>query len=485
MNGKNYYLIIAFNIALSIIIFPQKKFNKIAEINWIQIDSMNEERFQHAIAVLPNGNILVSGGSGGGQGNPDKRSAEIYDFNTGKWRYTNPMNVPRSLHKLLLLKTGKVMAIGGYKERSCELFDPITETWTMTDSIPTLRATGYTVTELNDGRVLIAGGFRLTDDYKEMVYLSNCEIYDPDIRKWKTVASLNNGKYNHSAILLKDGKVMISGGTTKTESAISECELFDPANNIWSLTAPLNEPRSNPSSILLPDGNVFVSGGGDFVTVDNITYYDYKKTAEIFSVKNNTWISTNSMKYGRWGHDIYFLKSKNYLLIIGGNSSYETWETYDPINLLPIEAGLLPINNTYTNNSVQLNDDRIALIGGLESDESSGVLSLLPTKKCYILNLVTNIEELQKIKEDYILLQNYPNPFNPSTTIEYYLPRSGKVTIKIFDSLGKEIETLVNEHKQAGLYQIIFNARNLPSGVYYYTLEYDNNRITKKMTLLK
>ncbi|MGK9478028.1 T9SS type A sorting domain-containing protein, partial [Melioribacter sp. OK-6-Me] len=96
-----------------------------------------------------------------------------------------------------------------------------------------------------------------------------------------------------------------------------------------------------------------------------------------------------------------------------------------------------------------------------------------------------NFSEVYSEKYNFSLFKNYPNPFNPSTTIEYYLPKSGKVTIKIFDSLGKEIETLVNEHKQAGHYQVIFNARNLPSGVYYYSLISGSTIITKSMVLIK
>ncbi|AFN74746.1 hypothetical protein MROS_1509 [Melioribacter roseus P3M-2] len=487
MKGKNYYLIIAINIALSTIIFPQKKFDKIGEVNWIQIDSMNEARFQHAIAVLPDGNILVSGGSGGEQGKPDKRSAEIYDFNTGKWRYTNPMNVPRSLHKLLPLKTGKVMAIGGYKERSCELFDPETETWTMTDSIPTLRATGYTVTELNDGRVLIAGGFRLTDDYKEMVYLNNCEIYDPNTGKWEIADSLNIPRWRHTAVLLNDGNVLIAGGSKK--SALKECEIYNVTKNEWKYTTPMNEARTALASILLPNGNIFTSGGDSIGGT-----FPWKKSVEIFDVNAEKWSYAHNMLDFRADHKIYYLQHLDKLLIFGGaqlqGTEEDTWELYDPENLVPLTKGIFPLKNinyvSETDNSIQMQDGNIALIGGEEWDIISGLLARWPSRKCYIMNILTSVERNKNfIPKNFQLLQNYPNPFNPSTTIEYYLPKSGKVTIKIFDSLGKEIETLVNEHKQAGHYQVIFYARNLPSGVYYYSLISGSTIITKSMVLIK
>ena len=85
------------------------------------------------------------------------------------------------------------------------------------------------------------------------------------------------------------------------------------------------------------------------------------------------------------------------------------------------------------------------------------------------------------------LYQNYPNPFNPSTTIEYDLVSSGKVTLKIYNILGKEVRTLAEGNQQKGKHKIIFNARNLPSGVYFYQLITGNYKlpIIRKMIYMK
>lgn len=85
----------------------------------------------------------------------------------------------------------------------------------------------------------------------------------------------------------------------------------------------------------------------------------------------------------------------------------------------------------------------------------------------------------------YDLSQNYPNPFNPSTVINYDLPFDGNVSLKIFDMSGKELLTLVNEVKTAGYYSVKFNAANLSSGVYFYSISAGNFTSTKKMMLLK
>lgn len=85
----------------------------------------------------------------------------------------------------------------------------------------------------------------------------------------------------------------------------------------------------------------------------------------------------------------------------------------------------------------------------------------------------------------FALEQNYPNPFNPSTTITFSIPQKSEVSVKIFDILGKEITTLVNETKDAGKYDVNFNASNLASGVYFYSIKAGNFNETKKMTLIK
>jgi len=86
---------------------------------------------------------------------------------------------------------------------------------------------------------------------------------------------------------------------------------------------------------------------------------------------------------------------------------------------------------------------------------------------------------------NYVLMQNYPNPFNPNTTISYQLPKSGQVTIKVYDVLGNEVKTLVNEYKPAGEYSVNFDAGKLSSGVYIYRITAGGYTSAKKMTLIK
>ncbi len=83
------------------------------------------------------------------------------------------------------------------------------------------------------------------------------------------------------------------------------------------------------------------------------------------------------------------------------------------------------------------------------------------------------------------LYQNYPNPFNPTTTIQFNVPSSGFVSLKVYDVLGREVRTLVDKMEQPGNYTVTFNAGNLPSGVYFYMLEAGRFTAVKKMMVLK
>ena len=107
------------------------------------------------------------------------------------------------------------------------------------------------------------------------------------------------------------------------------------------------------------------------------------------------------------------------------------------------------------------------------------------------VSLPTGVNEvIELLPSSFNISQNYPNPFNPSTVISYTLPKSGNVEIKIYDSLGKEVRSLINEEKKAGRYNIMWDSRDnyggrVSSGIYFYTIRSGSFAETKKMVLLK
>jgi hypothetical protein len=103
---------------------------------------------------------------------------------------------------------------------------------------------------------------------------------------------------------------------------------------------------------------------------------------------------------------------------------------------------------------------------------------------CYEFTGTTEVVQ-ENIPKSFKLFQNYPNPFNPTTKIEFQLANSGFVTLKVYNALGNEVATLVNEYRLVGKNEILFDASGLASGIYFYQLRAENYTSTKKMILLK
>lgn len=102
------------------------------------------------------------------------------------------------------------------------------------------------------------------------------------------------------------------------------------------------------------------------------------------------------------------------------------------------------------------------------------------------MGIAVDVEQITKVTPTgFELYQNYPNPFNPSTTINYQLPSTGYVTLKVYNLLGREIAALINEEKSEGICEVTFDASKLSSGVYFYRIEFNGFSEKKKMILLK
>ncbi len=143
-----------------------------------------------------------------------------------------------------------------------------------------------------------------------------------------------------------------------------------------------------------------------------------------------------------------------------------------------------------------------AIIMARGSDNINSVKVLKDKAKAvtnfYYLGILSNVKDNKTVLVKFYLYQNYPNPFNPSTTIKYSIPtppvsspllkgrtKEGFVTLKVYDILGREVTTLVNEEKPAGNYQVTFDGSKLSSGVYFYQLKTGTNNSTKKLLLVK
>jgi len=124
------------------------------------------------------------------------------------------------------------------------------------------------------------------------------------------------------------------------------------------------------------------------------------------------------------------------------------------------------------------NDNGCSLIGGLTRNYR-------PNLFYHFLPASCSVNGNNNIPDKYSLSQNYPNPFNPVTRIDFDIPKAGFVSLKVFDILGREVKTLVNENLQPGSFSVDFNAAELSSGIYFYKIETDGYAAIKKMILFK
>jgi N-acetylneuraminic acid mutarotase len=225
--------------------------------SWTMTGDMTNSRSAHTATLLETGNVLVTGGRGNGD---MLAEAEIYDVASGVWLPAAPMNSPRDYHTASLLPGGRVLVVGGRdgtvaQVDSAEVYNPQADEWTPTGNLAAPRRS-HTATRLTNGKILVVGGDQ-----------NGAEIYDPLLASWSPAGELTNQLYGHTAALLANGKVLIAGGidyATDPNAAITNAWLYNPPTESWHPTADLNQGRYVHTATVLPNGEVLVTGGGSF-----------------------------------------------------------------------------------------------------------------------------------------------------------------------------------------------------------------------------
>jgi len=273
---------------------------------------MNNARENHTATLLTNGLVLAAGGQTAGVGGQFVSACELYSPATGLWTNTGSLNSARAFHAAVLLTNGFVLVAGGISNSvtiaSSELYNPATGTWSYTGNMNTPRAFASAFL-LTNGTVLVVGG----QGTNISTTLSSAEIYNPVTGLWRYTASpMLASQYQPISQLLPDGRVLVAGGLTNGTSVSGFSELYNPVSDGWSQTGFMNTPREAAGSVLLTNGVVLVAGG------NNGNSGNYMTNAELFVPGTGIWTVTGAMKEGRSGPFPMVLLANGQALATGG-----------------------------------------------------------------------------------------------------------------------------------------------------------------------
>jgi hypothetical protein len=287
---------------------------------------LHDRNFATATLLLPSRKVLVAGGFSERRGGT-LGTAEIYDPETDRWTFTrSPMNDRRELFTATRLKSGRVLLVGGLSlsKRGTlatgESYDAAADSFLPTAGTLAEDRFGHAAALLPDGRVLVAGGQSWKIGQPSRT-LASAEIFDPQTERFtKTATPMHFARDRCTVTVLKDGRVLIAGGTDKGNPPLP-AEIFDPAKGTFTLAAPLREGRMAHDACLLPDGRVVVAGG----------WADARKattpSVEVYDPTKDLWLTLPDLPFS--SHDLSLVwfpvygrvSSTGHILAVGGKST--------------------------------------------------------------------------------------------------------------------------------------------------------------------
>jgi hypothetical protein len=306
----------------------------------------------------------------------------------GTWSMTGPMSSARFDNTAGLLADGRFMVVGGATPpyfgatNSADILDPQTRLFTSTAPMSIPRVS-HQQTNLADGKVLITAGRNAFSPFIDpnAKVLDTAEIYDPATNTFLPAMTMTTKRRSHRAILLDDGRVLITGGTTAvtgdaTSISLKTAEVYDPVTGMFSQVGDMNVARQSHHLVKLLDGRVLVVGGGEGPGLANPLV-----TMEIFNPMTNTFTPVASMTKPRMTCAVSLLADGKVLLAFSWNGQVVTPESeiYDPATdtIIPI-SGKLPFHGKVDNLAIRLYDDTVICpTGGNEN------IQVLPDTSVY------------------------------------------------------------------------------------------------------
>jgi len=354
--------------------------NVVATVSsWVLTGNLNIPRSGHTATLLADGRVLVVGGHVGCCDAPGTilDSAELYDPLSGTWSTTGHLGKPRQSHTATLLPNGQVLVTGGYTgidqfaptygfTDTAELYNPATGTWSATSNLHALR-NYFAATLLPNGRVLVAGDF-FHDNQA-------CEIYDPSTGAWTLAGRLNAPRAGHMQSPLANGNVLVAGGfkerSLDDDVSVDSAEIYDVATDTWSTTSPLKLPIRDASATLLANGKVLVAGGVTNGTEINVGIP--LRMTQLFDL-NGGFGTSGDLLQSRSEHTATLMASGKVLVVGGADSSHaKSVEIYDPA--VGTWASTSDINIARSGHTATLlTGGKVLVAGGNSASDPSSVL---------------------------------------------------------------------------------------------------------------
>ncbi len=394
---------------------------------------------------------------------------------------------------------------------------------------------GYTCRR--NGGVTDFNGLGVT--HQDTLLVENCTHVNTQgsLYKFRNGYTVNRVIFNHNDFIDCAGYVMMNNGDqanmSVTNNIFVNCQLQAYCPVLYSADAGEVDPDGLPIGLVnLRDDSTFQANGASFYADKNLAYWDSSLSDIVSTLNSNSingsteWVSQMILMNSRT--ETLFADNTNYPRLINGtwitdklpafvntdvlfttqlavlkayalaavDTSYETpmssWRQpgNDEAAHFIFADWPIPIDLSYTDSELMT-----AGLGGFPL----GDLNWFPTQNekweaqkddeyAYIslfINFRVGIQTKKEFPRTFQLKQNYPNPFNPSTIINYSISQTSRVQIKIYDVIGNEIRTLVNEIKNPGKYKVSFDGTYLASGVYFYRIILNDFTLTKKMLLIK
>jgi hypothetical protein len=313
---------------------------------------------------LTTGQVLITGGmSASGVVN----SAELYSPAGQTFAPVNAMNVARWLHTATLLNDGTVLVAGGSDLAnqetldSAEIYNPAAGTFTLLSNTLNTARVGHTATLLNNGQVLIVGGYD-----PDTGFIADAELYDPPTQTFIDLGDTNVPRFRHTATILQNGQVLIAGGETDPtpSAAYNTAELFDPASQTFTpVPVPMTATREGHAATLLNNGQVLITGG-DIPGTGSLS------TAEIYDPTSNTFIAVTGHMTAPRISQVMVVLNGGKVLITGGatesggsSTALNTAELYNPASqTFTALSNMTSIREHQTD--TLLNDGTVLVAGG-------------------------------------------------------------------------------------------------------------------------